>query len=274
MRVHVVGLASTQDVAANRTAAVEAVLEAADDGAHLVVLPEYAACFDPRGVTVRAEALDGPFVTALREAAAQSGVVVIAGLVVAGAGPTDPPANVVVAVGPQGLLGTYHKVHLYDAFGQHESDRFAAGDPAAAPLVVDVDGLRVGVMTCYDLRFPESARRLVDAGATVIAVPAAWASGQDKVKHWRILLRARAIEDTVYVLGAAMQGRGVAGAPMVVDPLGVVLADPGRDPGERSATGGEGRQVAVADLDPAQVEAVRGRNPSLVNRRYTVVPRV
>jgi len=272
MRVHVVGLASTLDLAANRAAAVDAVLEAADDGARLVVLPEYAASFDPRGLQVQAEPFDGPFVTGLATAAAQTGVVVVAGLVVPGAGAGGLPRNVAVAVGPRGLLGSYHKVHLYDAFGQHESDRFAAGDPGSAPLVVDVDGLRVGVMTCYDLRFPESARRLVDAGATVVAVPAAWASGEGKVKHWRVLLRARAIENTVYVLGAAMQGYGVSGAPMVIDPLGVVLADPGRDPGERSAAGGDGPQVAVADLEVAHVDAARERNPSLANRRYTVVP--
>ncbi|HWS58117.1 MAG TPA: nitrilase-related carbon-nitrogen hydrolase, partial [Actinotalea sp.] len=183
------------------------------------------------------------------------------------------PANVVVGVGRQGLLGAYRKVHLYDAFGQRESDRLEPGDAGAPPLVVDVDGVRVGVMTCYDLRFPESARRLVDAGATALAVPAAWAAGQEKVKHWRVLLRARAIENTVYVLGAAMQGRGVSGAPMVVDPWGVVLADPGTQGVERTPDGGTGVTVAVADLEPEHVERVRLRNPSLANRRYDVVPR-
>src|SRR5690606_22109970 len=114
-----------------------------------------------------AESLDGPFVRTLRQAAVGGAVTVLAGTVVPGAD-VERAVNVVVAIGPDGsLLGRYDKVHLYDAFGQRESDRVEPGDPAAPPLVVPVGGLRVGVMTCYDLRFPESARRLVDAGADV-----------------------------------------------------------------------------------------------------------
>ncbi|NCT91168.1 carbon-nitrogen hydrolase family protein [Cellulomonas sp. APG4] len=259
MRVAAVGLGSGDDPRVAREHAVGSVRRAADEGAQLVVLPEYAARFDPRGVGVEhAEPLDGPFVSALRAVATQTRTTVLAGTVVPAG---DLAANLVVAVGADGaLLGTYAKVHLYDAFGQRESDRLVAGDPAAAPLVVDLDGLRVGVMTCYDLRFPESARRLVDAGATVLAVPAAWAAGPHKADQWETLLRARAIESCAYVLGAAQQGPGVAGDSLVVDPLGVVLA---------RGSGG----AAIASVEPAEVAAVRERNPSLVNRRYAVVPR-
>ncbi len=164
-----------------------------------MVLPEYAAAFDPRGVGLElAEPLDGPFVAALRAHAA--GMVVLAGTVVPGDGRA---VNTVVAVRDGALVGGYRKVHLYDAFGQRESDRLEPGPPDAPPLVVDVDGLAVGVLTCYDLRFPESARRLVDAGAQVVVVPAAWAAGPLKADHWLTLLRARAIESTAYVLGRA-----------------------------------------------------------------------
>lgn len=258
MRVHAVGLASGADRAANLAASVAAVHAAVDDGADLVVLPEYAAGFEPGGVgPEHAEPLDGPYVAALVDAVAGTGTVVLAGTVLAGSTP-ERGVNVVVALDAGGVLGTYRKVHLYDAFGHRESDRLEAGDPGAPPLVLDVAGLRVGVITCYDLRFPESARRLVDAGAQVIAVPAAWAAGEHKADHWLALLRARAIESTAYVVGVAMQGRGLAGVPTVVDPLGVVL--------------GHGASV-VADLDPAVVVAVRERNPSLLNRRYAVVER-
>ncbi len=124
--------------------------------------------------------------------------------------------NTLVLVGPSGLLGAYRKVHLYDALGWCESERIAPGAPGSdnTPLA-PVDGLTVGVLTCYDLRFPESARRALDAGATVLAVPAAWVAGEHKVEHWRTLLRARAIENTAYVVAAAQPGpdlqRAIAG---------------------------------------------------------------
>ena len=260
VRVHVAAQITSLDAAGNRALAVAAVRGAADDGASLVVLPEYAARFDPGGPSPdHAEPVDGPFVTALQDVARSTGVVVVAGTLLPG-NRTDRAVNAVVVVGPDGLAGLYRKVHLYDAFGQRESDHLEAGPADVPPVVVSVGDLHVGVMTCYDLRFPESARRLIDGGATVLAVPAAWAAGEHKADHWRTLLRARAIESTAYVLGAAQQGAGVVGDSLVIDPAGQVLAESG------------GQAPAVAELDPAQVVAVRERNPSLVNRRYGVVP--
>ncbi|MCV2396385.1 hydrolase [Actinotalea sp. M2MS4P-6] len=271
MRARLVGLAATADAAANREAAVQAVRDAAADGLDLVVLPEFAGGFDPRGVGRElAEPLDGPFVGALR--AASAGITTIAGTVVPAA--DDRAVNVVVAVRDGVLLGSYAKVHLYDAFGQRESDLLVPGPPDVAPLVLDVAGLRVGVMTCYDLRFPESARRLVDAGAEAIAVPAAWAGSaanrELKSDHWRTLLRARAIENTVWTFGVPMRGAGVVGDLLAVDPLGEVVAEAAPAPGVRGP-----RLVDAVDVsaDPAVVAEVRVTNPSLANRRYTVVPR-
>jgi len=262
VRVAAVGLRSTLDTAANLDAAVRAVHTAADGGARLVVLPEYAAAFDPRGVgPAQAEPPDGPFLAALAALAAERSVVVVAGTVGAATG-DERAENLVHVIGPAGHLGAYLKVHLYDAFGQRESDRFVAGDPQSAPLVVDVDGLGVGVMTCYDLRFPEAARRLVDAGAELLVVPAAWAAGELKADHWRTLLRARAIENTAYVLGAPMRGPGVTGDPVLVDPAGRVLAE---------AVGRE-EDLVLGDVDLTRLAAVREANPSLANRRYRVVP--
>lgn len=260
MRVHAVSLRTSRDRAAALADAVAAVRGAVSDGADVVVLPEYASCFDPAGVGAEAaEPLDGPFVRALAEAADDR--VVLAGTVLPG---RDRGVNAVVALRGGEVLGVYRKVHLYDAFGQRESDRLEAGPADAPPLVVEVAGHRIGVMTCYDLRFPESARRLVDAGATVLAVPAAWAAGPGKADHWATLLRARAIESTAWVVGATQVGRGVTGGSAVVDPSGgVVAGDPGGD---------DPPPLAVAELDVAVVADVRRRNPSLANRRYRVVP--
>lgn len=269
VRVHAVALGSGRDAGVNAELAVAAVQAGGADGADLVVLPEYAAAFDPRGVGADlAQDLDGGFVAALREAARASGVAVVAGTAVPEG---DRAANLVVAIDASGrVVGSYRKVHLYDAFGHRESDRLVAGDPAAPPLVLDVAGLVVGVLTCYDLRFPEAARRLVDADAQVLLVPAAWAAGERKVDHWETLLRARAIENTCYVVGAAQQGRGVVGDCLVVGPDGAELARAG---GAARAGRGGGVAVAVADLAADALAAVRERNPSLEHRRYAVVPR-
>ncbi|MFC8193538.1 carbon-nitrogen hydrolase family protein [Cellulomonas sp. NPDC057328] len=276
VRVTVAQLQVGTDRGANLEVARDAVREAARVRADVVVLPEYASAFDPRGVGPElAEPLDGPFVTALREEAARSGVAVLAGTTLPAdedegddedgdrAGRPRRAVNAVVAVTADGgLAGVYRKVHLYDAFGQRESDRFVPGPVDAPPLVLDVAGLRLGVMTCYDLRFPESARRLVDAGAHVLVVPAAWAAGPLKATHWRVLATARAVENTSAVVAVGQAGRGVVGRSLVVGPDGVVGLELDETP-----------QVRTVDLDADALAGVRERNPSLVNRRYAVVPR-
>jgi len=261
VRVAVGQVTSTLDREANRQVAVDALRAAAQARADLLVLPEYASAFDPTGVgSALAEPLDGPFVTTLRREAATTGVAVIAGTVVPGA--DGRAVNTVVAVDQAGALaGTYRKVHLYDAFGQSESDRFEPGPADAPPLVMDLLGLRLGVLTCYDLRFPESARRAVDAGATVLVIPAAWAAGPLKPRHWATLLAARAIENTSAVIGVGQAGKGVTGRSLVVGPDGVVALEMDEHPGLRTV-----------DLDPERVDEVRRHNPSLANRRYRVVP--
>ncbi|GIG38611.1 carbon-nitrogen hydrolase family protein [Cellulomonas phragmiteti] len=269
VRVTVAQLEVGTDRGANLLAARDALRTAGRARSDLVVLPEYASAFDPRGVGVElAEPLDGPFVTMLRRAAAEHGLAVVAGTILPGgaAGADGQPraVNAVVAVGADGeVAGVYRKVHLYDAFGHRESQRLAPGPADAPPLVLDVGGLRFGVLTCYDLRFPEVARRLVDAGADVLLVPAAWAAGDLKAMHWRTLAVARAIENTAAVLAVGQAGRGVVGRSLVVGPDGVVGLEADDTP-----------QVRTVDLDAEELRAVRERNPSLTHRRYAVVPRV
>ena len=156
---------------------------------------------------------------------------------------------------PDGTLqATYRKIHLYDSFGYKESDALHAGP--LTPVVVDVAGFGVGLMTCYDLRFPELARLLVDRGAEVLVIPAAWVAGPRKVEHWRTLVRARAIENTVFVVAAAQPGPRYTGHSLVVDPLGDILAE-----------AGEGAEALRATLDSSVLEEARRTNPSLANRR-------
>jgi deaminated glutathione amidase len=265
VRVAVAQFASGADAAANRARALGVLRTAARDGAELVVLPEAAMfCLDrPRAELARAaEGLDGPFVTALAEAATELGVTAVAGMFEAVPG-EDRIHNTVVAVGRGGLLGRYRKLHLYDALGVKESDTLLAGPiDGDELLILPLGEVVVGVVTCYDLRFPEVFRALADRGVTVFAVPAAWFAGPLKEEHWVTMCRARAIENTSYLLGAAQPPPTYSGRSLVLDPMGVELAGLGELEG-----------VATAEVTAERVAAVRAVLPVLAQRRYEVRPR-
>lgn len=205
-----------------------------------------------------AQSLDGPFVAALAQLAKELGAVIVSGMFER-SDDDARPYNTVVAVGSDGsLLGTYRKVHLYDSFGYRESDQILAGP--VEPTVVDLAGVSAGLLTCYDLRFPEHSRSLVDAGAELIVAPAAWVRGPLKEDHWRTLTRARAIENTVYLAAPAQNGPKYCGSSMLVDPLGVVIAAIGEQ---------EGCVDGAVDLE--RLAAARRRNPALRHRRFSPI---
>ncbi|MFI7668305.1 carbon-nitrogen hydrolase family protein [Nocardia sp. NPDC049526] len=262
--VAVVQFAAGTDPSANLEALREHVRAASERGAKVVVAPEYSmfavARLDERVVAV-AEPLTGPFVTGLGEIAREFGVYLVAGTVeqVAAAGRIR---NTLVVLGPDAnLVTTYRKVHLYDAFGYLESDVVEAG-AIEAPATFTVGGVTFGMQTCFDLRFPEGCRRVAAAGAQVLVLPAQWIPGPAKVDQWTTLLRARAIENTVYVAAADQCAPRGAGASMIIDPAGAVLAELGDEPG-----------VLTADIDLEQLAAVRRTNPSLALRRFAITER-
>jgi predicted amidohydrolase len=242
--------------------------DAASRGALLVVFPEYSSYFTPDlgpDWPEHAQTLHGPFVRALAEIAAELGIHLVAGMIELVPGETDRVANTLVAVGAAGeMVAHYRKMHLYDAFGMRESDRIVAGGVWAdgdAPTF-SWGGFTVGLQTCYDVRFPEVTRRLVDAGADLILLPSEWVRGPLKEHHWRTLVTARAIENTVYVAAADHAPPVGAGNSMVVDPMGVELV-----------TVGEATDVGVAWISHGRVVEVRHLNPALKLRRFTVAPR-
>ncbi len=250
LRVRVHQWASGLDPAANRGR----LAAAASPGADLVVLPEaFARDFGEAGsdVSAFAEPLDGPFGIELARAAGAGSCAVVAGMFEVSEDRERPYNTLLVGgAGP----AAYRKIHLYDSFGYRESDRLTGGAPD--PVVVEVAGWQVGLMTCYDLRFPELARRLVDLGAEVIVVPAAWLAGERKVDHWRTLLAARAIENTCFVVGAGQPEPRYVGHSVVYGPLGETLV---------SARGAQ--ETLEVTLDRSDLLAARRTNPSLANRR-------
>jgi predicted amidohydrolase len=250
LRIALVQEASGLDPADNR-ARLEAVTPTGSD---LVVLPEaFARDFGDAGSDVGpyAEPLDGPFGRELARVAQLRATTLVAGMFETSADP-ERPWNTLLVRGA--AAASYRKIHLYDSFGYRESDRLTAG--GTEPVLVDVAGFSVGLMTCYDLRFPELARALVDRGAEVIVVPAAWVAGARKVDHWRTLVRARAIENTVFVAAAGQPGPRYTGHSLVVDPMGDVLAE-----------ADDGPTVLTATLRRDVLDEARRTNPSLANRR-------
>lgn len=245
--------------------AIRALAErAAERGASVVVFPEYSSYFsDPMGedLVANAEPLNGRFVLFLAGVAQELGIHLVAGLVER----TDDPskfANTIVVLSPEAeLVARYRKQHLYDAFGQKESDWVVAG-PLDDPELFEIGGLRFGIQTCYDIRFPEVTRRIVDAGADVVLVPAEWVRGPLKEHHWRTLVTARAIENTIYVAAADHSPPVGVGNSMLIDPSGTQLAGIGTE-----------TDVAVGFASAATVAAVRAVNPALSLRRYRVVPK-
>jgi predicted amidohydrolase len=263
MRVAVCQLNSRDDRKANLTTARDLLDRAAAGGADLAVLPEYVDYLGPAAGLPEPEPVDGEFAAFFAGAARELGMWVHAGSFHE-AGPPGRTFNTSLVFDRTGTLAAvYRKIHLYDVEipdrVSYQESRGVA--PGAETVVVDVDGVPLGLSICYDLRFPELYRRLaVDGGARLLVVPAAFMmhTGRD---HWEVLLRARAIENQCYVLAAAQigdhePGLTCYGRSMVIDPWGTVVAQ------APDAAG-----VTVADLDLARLDRIRLELPSLANRR-------
>ncbi|MGN7246577.1 carbon-nitrogen hydrolase family protein [Janibacter anophelis] len=254
---------STGDPGANLARIDELTAEAVERGARLVVHPEAAmASFAGRLDTV-AEPLDGRFADGVREVAQRHGVTLVVGMFTPADEITTEDGkersrvhNTLLATGPDATETSYRKIHLYDAFGHRESDTVAPGDEV---VTLDVKGWRVGLATCYDVRFGEQFTALGRAGAELVVLPASWGDGPGKAEQWDLLTRARAHDAQTWLLavGQAWTRESVDG------PYGIgrsVLADP--TGGVRARLGG-GADVLVAEVDREAVRAARAAVPLL-----------
>jgi predicted amidohydrolase len=253
MRIAVAQILSGTDPADNLQLVREYTGRAADAGAKLVVFPEATMCRFGVPLAPIAEPVDGPWADGVRRIAADANITVIVGMFT----PADDGrvANTLLAAGPGSPNQPdthYDKIHLYDAFGFTESRTVA---PGRGPVVITVDGVGVGLSTCYDIRFPELFTTLARRGAQLITVSASWASGRGKLEQWTLLARARALDSTSYVVAAGQADPGEplassaptgVGGSLVVSPFGEVVASAGADP-----------QLLVTDLALEQVAKAR-----------------
>ncbi len=264
MRVAAVQLNSTADLLANMAAADRLTRAAAADGAELIVLPEkWTAMGSEEDLRAGAETLDGAAVGWARAIARELGIDLVAGSILERVPGQEKLANTSVHVSPQGeVLAVYRKMHMFDVeVGGHVYRESALEEPGEEIVLSHTAaGVELGLSICYDVRFPELYRILAVRGARIVALPAAFTLSTTR-EHWETLVRARAIENQVFVIAANQVGEHPAGQhsggrSMIVDPWGVVLAQ---------AADGDGH--ILADLDFEQQREIRTRLPSLANRR-------
>lgn len=230
--------------------------QAAESGVSLLVLPEALLARDDRDpdLSVKsAQLLDGEFLQILLRESASNSMTTILTIHV----PSQPgrAVNMLVALRSGKIVANYAKLHLYDAFSILESRHVDAGNEIA-PLL-DVEGLKVGLMTCYDLRFPELTMAHALQGADVLVLPAAWVRGTLKEHHWSTLLAARALDATCYVIAAGECGNKNIGQSRIIDPLGVTIAAAAEVP-----------TLIMAEISAERIQQVRAQLPVLRNRRF------
>ena len=271
MRVALVQLTSGDDPAANLPATLTHIRAAASNGARLILTPEVTNCVSAdraHQLTVLRKEDDDITLAAIRAEAAALGVWVLIGSLALKSGDADGRfANRSFLIAPDGSIAArYDKMHMFDVqVSPTETYRESAGyRPGERAVLADVEGTRLGLSICYDLRFAYLYRALAQAGAEILTVPSAF-STVTGAAHWEVLLRARAIETGCFVLAPAQTGthpastgavRRTWGHTMAVAPWGEVLLDAGTAPGHW-----------CLDLDPGLVAEARGRVPSLTHDR-------
>ena len=258
MRIALAQMLSGTDPAENLLTMTGFAERAAAAEASLLVFPEAAMCRFGVPLGPVSQPLEGPWAQGVRELADSAGIGIVAGMFT----PADDGRvyNTLLAVGPR-FSEHYDKVHLYDAHGFTESRTVA---PGAGLVLIEVDDVRVGLSTCYDIRFPGLYQALADRGADVIVVAASWGAGPGKVEQWELLARARALDSTAFVAACGQADPGEAtkaptgvGHSLVVSPTGVVLDRLGAEPG-----------LLVVEVDVTAVAAARQALPVLANRRW------
>ena len=261
VRIALAQIVSTPDPGENLALVAERTAAAAGRGARLGVFPEATMCCFGVPLGPVADPLDGPWAAGVRAAADAVGVTAVTEM---STPPDDGRVRTTLLATGGGVEAHSDKIHLFDAFGFAESATVA---PGADVVAVDVDGLTVGLTTCYDLRFPALHQRLAADGAALVVAPASWGAGPGKRSQWDLLVRARALDATVYVAACDQADPATVGRERGTAPTGIGASAVAGPDGELLGQLGEEPGLLVVDIDPGEVERVRARIPVLVNRR-------
>ena len=272
--VAIVQMRSSGDKRENLKLSLDFVKEAARKKASLICFPEFQMAFSPRNQSVKklikiAETIDeSNFILTLRESARRNRINIIATIYEKNAKNNSSRSSMnqfdnrvydtAVIINSNGAIcSVYRKLHMYDALGFRESAKMIAGNTIEKPVKTSAGNL--GLMICYDVRFPEVSRILAINGADILAVPSAWVHGIMKEEHWQTILKARAIENGSYVVAPDQVGHIFSGRSMVVDPFGIVILDMGNREG-----------MEVIEIDKSRIQKARESLPLLKNRRTDV----
>lgn len=262
MRLAVAQIISGADTSANLELIRDYAKQAKAAGAALVVFPEAVMRAFGNPLAEIAEPLDGPWASSVRTMAKELDIAIVAGMFTPGEG--GRVRNTLLVTGPD-VDTSYDKIHLFDAFGFAESDSV---DPGEAPVTFDIEGTTIGLATCYDVRFPALFTANANAGAQVNIVCASWGAGEGKAEQWDLLVRARALDSTTFVVACGQADPATVGIPAggkaptgighsaVISPMGATVKALGREPG-----------LAIVDIDPTAIAEVRAKLPVLANAR-------
>jgi predicted amidohydrolase len=261
-KIAVIQMRSSEDKQENLRKSLDFIKEAASKNAHLVCFPEFQMAFSPGSqspsqLAAIAETVKGNFVLTLAAAAKKNRIGVVVTIYEKSSKP-DRVYDTAVIINQTGAIASvYRKLHLYDALGFKESTKLVPGKSIVKPAKTPAGS--VGILICYDLRFPELSRLLTIRGADALVAPSAWVAGEMKEEHWMTMIKARAIENGSYVIAPDQVGNIYCGKSMVVDPFGVVLLDIGQREG-----------METVDIDKARIQQVRRSLPLLKNRRSDI----
>ena len=262
MKVALVQFKASTKKESNLKKILSYISEASKKRAELVAFPEFMMFYTnssqtPRELADLAETIDGTFVSAIAVAARQNHIQVV-GSFYEKSEKRDRVYDTSFVISKTGtVISSYRKIHLYDALGFRESDKMAPGSKIAKPVRTTLG--KIGMMICYDLRFPEMSRLLATAGSQILVAPSAWVQGSMKEEHWLAINKTRAIENGCYVVAPDQVGNIYCGRSLVVDPFGRVLLDMKKRQG-----------IGYADIDLNRIKQVRRALPLLKNRRPDV----
>jgi len=264
MKIAVVQFKASTNKELNLKKIKDYISRAAKNKAELVAFPEFMMFYTnstqtPKQLASLAEKINDNFVHEIAKAAKENHIQVV-GSFYEKSTKKDRVFDTSFVVDKSGkVISTYRKIHLYDALGFRESDKMASGSNIAKPVKTSIG--KVGMMICYDLRFPEMSRSLAAAGSEILIVPSAWVKGEMKEEHWLTINKTRAIENGCYVIAPDQVGNIYCGRSLVVDPYGKILLDMKQKQG-----------IGYANIELKRIKQIRKLLPLLKNRRTDVYP--